>query len=182
MRCIKCGQQLTNEQVCPSCGTDNSTVQKHPVPDNICCPDCGSRELRFCPITDSKTQGSESSAGGSRSLVQLLHLGASPSANGHIWVCTECDREFRDPTELKDEIDGAIVRIKRIPSIITIGSFALILLSLLFEWFLVAGIAFGLFFIVMFFFFRCFPAISADTQQKEEGYYKLKSDMRKFLS
>ncbi|MCD8025690.1 MAG: hypothetical protein LUF33_01820 [Clostridiales bacterium] len=86
------------------------------MPHEICCPQCGNRDLQVQTITDVKSEGKNFS--GTKGCLGYILFGPLgllcgscgqkekiTTTNSTYWTCPKCGKKFRAPEELQKEIE-----------------------------------------------------------------------------
>lgn len=122
MFCKSCGNEIGDAKFCPYCGVANGNEYVPTMPTNVMysnklvCPNCGNHTLQATVKTDIKTTGKNFSAGqGCLGYLIFGPLGIlcgtcgqsqqQQSTNKSYFVCANCGYEFRNPEDLKADIE-----------------------------------------------------------------------------
>lgn len=134
MYCPHCGSTITDGgSFCPNCGKSlgnninqefNANPNTNPTANpnanaRLCCPKCGGKNLQMVSETTSTTTSGGGYSGAKGCLGYLMFgplgllcgscgNGAAKTKNtiNHFWVCQSCGEKFKDPTELKENIES----------------------------------------------------------------------------
>lgn len=202
MFCPNCGKQLENEQFCPSCGASNPNLQTTNnvvnsqitdtnVPSDLFCPSCGSHELQLIVENDTITTGKNFSAGkGCLGYLLMGPLGILCGScgqqqktivkNKQFFVCSKCGKKFRNPEELRTQLEQNKKNVK------TIGIVGIILTVIMFIYAIFMSKSFGMSFMILFpiMFAVCMGilfVVMCNTKNKtEEELNVLEKEMAKF--
>lgn len=104
----------------------------------LCCPDCGNRDLQVTTETKTQTTGSDFSVGkGCLGYLLFGPLGIlcgacgqgkqTTTTNTTYWVCPKCGKKFRNPEDMRRELEN---QKKTIPIMVIFGIIFTVLLLL----------------------------------------------------
>ena len=102
----------------------------------LCCPDCGNRDLQVTTETRTQTTGSDFSVGkGCLGYLLFGPLGIlcgacgqgkqTTTTNTTYWVCPKCGKKFRNPEDMRRELEN---QKKTIPIMVIFGIIFTVLL------------------------------------------------------
>lgn len=162
MFCKHCGAELPDDaKFCPNCGhtltDDDPHTQTSPTTEpsdvgknDICCPECGSRNLQYTTDTDFSTTVKTKGFSGSKGCLGYLMFGplgilcgncgsgkSTTTVNAttsHGWICRSCGHKFRDKKEIEEEIakEASTARAYNKKTSITMSVVSLLLFLVLF--------------------------------------------------
>ena len=155
--------------------------------NRFCCPQCGNEELQVTTETSTQTTGKNYSAGqGCLGYLLFGPLGLlcgacgegkqTTTTNTTYWVCPKCGKKFRNPDELRNELESK----KKTPTIMLIAGviFAIIMFIAL------SGADAGVAFMLALFSFAIFGLFAGVSylglKKAEEEIDELEAEMRRF--